>query len=163
MWPCLGSISFSSSDFKAFSPNQSHGYCSENASTPSYKPFFDFETWKQALGWNQSCAYQGLRDPLGQEGIELCSDPAGDLPCGTRTITCLWCACSLTGKMAQWHLSCLKCVHDCSPDNPWQYLVSTYCVPGTLLGGLQTSSSQGPKIGNLSSSVFDSSSKNWVI
>ena len=83
MWPCLGRISFSSSDFKAFSPNQSHGYCSEKASTPSCKPSFDFETRKQAIGWNQSCAQQGLRDPLGQEGIELCSDPAGDLPCGT--------------------------------------------------------------------------------
>lgn len=91
MWPCLGRISFSSSDFKAFSPNQTHGYCSENVSTPSCKPFLDFETWKQAIGWNQSCAYQGLGDPLGQESIELCSDPASDLPCGTRTIVHLVC------------------------------------------------------------------------
>ena len=40
------------------------------------------------LRWNQSCAYQRLRDPPGQEGTELCSHPAV-MRCGARTITCI--------------------------------------------------------------------------
>ena len=91
MWPCLGRISFSSPDFKAFSPNQTHGYCSENVSTPSCKPFSDFETWKQAIAWNQSCAYHGARRPSGAGKHRALFCPAGDLPCGIRTIVHLVC------------------------------------------------------------------------
>lgn len=46
-----------------------------------------------------SFTYQGLRNPQGHQNIKLCPNYVSDSVCGTRHVTGVSRACSLTGKV----------------------------------------------------------------